>query len=515
MENPFSVKPDQVPLDYYEGLNPLVLKLVPLASIRILEVGCAKGKLGAAIKKRNSNVYYIGIELFQEAADIAKKELDRVFVSDVEHFDWTKLAGEHFDCIIFADVLEHLVDPASVFQKATAFLSSGGNVVCCIPNVGHWSVISNLIRGEWNYTETGLMDRTHLRFFTMSNFKIFLRDCGFEAIDEERWFTEIELQNVFFPLLQAMKVDPRVFINQATTIQFVLKIQRIMRPNDWNSTEAIETDRDTIHSRNSISIVITVNNNLRLTRECLDSIDKSLFGLFPIEVIVVDDASTDGTVDLLVDAMKEYSWLHFVRCERPIGFARARNRGASIANAEYLIFMDGNSVFQPKTVEKMIVLFNDVRVGLVSPQLSSSDGRILSSGIVFTPDAQPILLPISTNRKIENRDFVKELPAVLAPGMMIRRGLFNELEGFSTVGPIFYADLDFCFKVRRKGLGIVHQKEGTIIYLDSAFSSSQPMTDEESQLSRKIFIQNWKELLLKELGEDPLFYLQGKEYRCN
>ncbi len=515
MEKPFSVKPEQEPLDYYEGLNPLVLKMVPLSSIRILEVGCAKGKLGAAIKKRNSNAYYIGIELFQEAAEFARKVIDRVFVSDVEQFDWNRLDGEQFDCIIFADVLEHLVDPSAVFRKATALLSSGGNVVCCIPNVGHWSVIANLIRGEWNYTETGLMDRTHLRFFTMSNFKSFLKDCGFESIDEERWFTEIELQNAFFPLLQALKVDPRVFVNQATTIQFVLRVQRINKANFSYSMDRMQVGLDTTFSNKSIAIIITANNSIGLTRECLDSIRNSIYRSYPLEVIVVDDASTDGTADLLVDAMKEYSWLHSVQCERPIGFARARNRGASIANAEYLIFMDGNSVFQTKTVEKMIKLFNDLHVGLVSPQLSDSDGRLLNSGIVFTPDAHPILLPVSTNQEKENRNFVRELPAVLAPGMMIKRNLFNELEGFSTVGPIFYADLDFCFKVRSKGLGIMHQTESTIIYLDSAFSSSQSMTEDESQLSRKIFIQNWKDLFLRELREDPIFYLQGKEYRCN
>jgi 2-polyprenyl-3-methyl-5-hydroxy-6-metoxy-1,4-benzoquinol methylase len=212
--------------DYYAGVNPLLLQMIPTDCRRILEVGCAMGMLGAAIKLRNYGSYYVGIELFDDVAKHAEKVLDRVYVADVEKFDWSLLAYERFDCIIFADVLEHLLKPEVVIRAAMNLLSPNGTIVCCIPNVCHWSIISGLLKGEWEYADNGLLDRTHLRFYTQKTFEKLLEECGLVVLAEGRFVNEVDIGLAILPVLKALNMDHQTFINNATTYQFALRARK-------------------------------------------------------------------------------------------------------------------------------------------------------------------------------------------------------------------------------------------------------------------------------------------------
>lgn len=503
-------EPGNEPLDYYEGLNTKVLDLVPLGCRRILEVGCAKGRLGAAIRSRNRCTRYVGIELFADAGREAEKRLDEVFVADVERFDWSLLAGETFDCVIFADVLEHLADPAAVLRQVVKLLAPGGSVVCCIPNVAHWSVLTGLIRGEWTYTETGVMDRTHLRFFTYSSFKALLKECGLESTVEDRWFTEIEPPESLFPFLMALKVDPRAFANRATTIQFIIRAQPIgaklaAPPADWNAAGTpVPEDQD------SVAVVIAAGNRTRLTRACLDSIAAS--GASGLQVIVVDDATCDGTQDLIAEVRKAYPWLHTIRMEKSVGLAQARNRGAAATAAGILVFLDGNSLVTPGWLPGMLELIRMDRVGAVAPKLVHPDGTIAHAGIVFTPDAHPLFHHRSAPEADPLAGRVKEYPALTGACLMIRRTLFQDIGGFSSEDPTLYSDLDLSFKMRTKGYRILYQPASRVVYAREGNSGSIRMTENESAMARILFIQRWKDVMVKELQEEPRFYASGRDF---
>lgn len=213
-------------IDYYSGVNPLLLQMIPTDCRKILEVGCAMGMLGAAIKARNCGAYYVGIELFDDVAKHAEKLLDKVYVADVEKFDWSLLAYERFDCIVFADVLEHLLEPELILREAMNFLAPNGTIVCCLPNVCHWSIISGLLKGEWEYADNGLLDRTHLRFYTQKNFEKLLEECGLFVVAEGRFVNEVDIGPAILPVLSALKMDYQTFINNATTYQFALRARK-------------------------------------------------------------------------------------------------------------------------------------------------------------------------------------------------------------------------------------------------------------------------------------------------
>ncbi len=134
-------------------------------------------------KRRNPYGLWSAIEVVPDAAQSARSVLDVVLCADIETLD--DLVLDTFlnelpvpNVLVFGDVLEHLRDPLTVLRRLVKRLAPDGTVIACIPNVGHWSVISSLMAGEWTYTDSGLLDRTHLRFFTLDSARAMLAEAG-------------------------------------------------------------------------------------------------------------------------------------------------------------------------------------------------------------------------------------------------------------------------------------------------------------------------------------------------
>jgi 2-polyprenyl-3-methyl-5-hydroxy-6-metoxy-1,4-benzoquinol methylase len=164
---------------YYLEQRPDLLALFDARGKRILDVGCAAGELGGALKRAGA-AEVIGIEREPEAAALAREKLDRVFVGDVQSLN-PPLGEGGFDYIIFADVLEHTVDPWAVLADCRRYLKPGGRVVASIPNVRFYAVIGRLIFNAWGYRESGILDATHLRFFTWPTIKAMFAGAGFRV----------------------------------------------------------------------------------------------------------------------------------------------------------------------------------------------------------------------------------------------------------------------------------------------------------------------------------------------
>jgi len=178
----------------YTGQRDDVVGVIPLSVRRVLDVGCSTGELGANIKNR-TNARVIGIERDVEMAAEAEGKIDRVIVGDVEEMDFSEneVDGSDFDCVVFADVLEHLRDPWEVLMRAVGLLESRGLVIISLPNVRHHQTISGLLfRGYWPYRDRGIHDRTHLRFFTLRNIKELLDEADLELLKVVRKYRIVE-----------------------------------------------------------------------------------------------------------------------------------------------------------------------------------------------------------------------------------------------------------------------------------------------------------------------------------
>ena len=163
--------------EYYLETRPDIQALVDARGKRILDVGCAAGELGLALKRAGA-LAVVGIERSTEAAQLAKDRLDQVFVSDVEGFS-LPLDEASFDCIIFADILEHTVDPWAMLVAYRRYLKPNGEVIASIPNIRFYSIIARLIFNRWGYRESGILDSTHLRFFTLPTIKEMFERNGY------------------------------------------------------------------------------------------------------------------------------------------------------------------------------------------------------------------------------------------------------------------------------------------------------------------------------------------------
>jgi 2-polyprenyl-3-methyl-5-hydroxy-6-metoxy-1,4-benzoquinol methylase len=153
--------------EYFGYPRPEMVPFVPVDCRRVLDVGCADGTFGDALKKtRGIEVW--GVEPTKSAAATAKSKLDRVVEG---MFDpRMDLPAGSFDCILFNDVLEHMLAPESALRYARGLLSPGGVVVASIPNIRSFPTIWQLmVHARWEYQDAGVLDRTHLRFFTKSS----------------------------------------------------------------------------------------------------------------------------------------------------------------------------------------------------------------------------------------------------------------------------------------------------------------------------------------------------------
>jgi 2-polyprenyl-3-methyl-5-hydroxy-6-metoxy-1,4-benzoquinol methylase len=140
-----------------------VLELVGKGK-NVLEVGCHTGYFSYWLTNNDCTV--TGIDIYKPSIEKAKRFLNMAIVGNIEDEEtWSNLNNCKFDVIIFMHVLEHLIDPEKVLIRSKGYLSSNGKVIICLPNISNWNSRVSVFKGNFNYTESGLMDCTHLRFF--------------------------------------------------------------------------------------------------------------------------------------------------------------------------------------------------------------------------------------------------------------------------------------------------------------------------------------------------------------
>jgi 2-polyprenyl-3-methyl-5-hydroxy-6-metoxy-1,4-benzoquinol methylase len=155
-----------------------VLPFVPPSARRILDVGCGRGGFGYTLREADPSRTIWGVEADLDFVLEASPHYDEILQGTFP--DVLSSCSLRFDCIVFNDVLEHMVDPWEALRAARAQLAPGGTVVASIPNVRNLRTLFDLVvRGQWTYVDMGVLDRTHLRFFTKRSILAFFRDSGF------------------------------------------------------------------------------------------------------------------------------------------------------------------------------------------------------------------------------------------------------------------------------------------------------------------------------------------------
>jgi len=166
--------------DQFHPISKIIFNLIA-NSKNVLDVGCGTGKLGEKLRS-NKECFVIGIEVDETKAELAKMRLDRVLIANIEKMQKYPFNENFFDFILFVDILEHLINPELILKKFKKFLKLNGYVIISLPNIANWKMRLNLLFGKWDYKERGLLDKTHLRFFTLKTARKMIQRCGYKII---------------------------------------------------------------------------------------------------------------------------------------------------------------------------------------------------------------------------------------------------------------------------------------------------------------------------------------------
>lgn len=179
----------------YKAVNKAVYSQIPKSVNRVLDIGCGSGQLGKKIKE-TIKCEFIGVTYSESEAKLASKYLDQVLIQDINYFDTSDLGI--FDCIICSHVLEHLYNPSAFLVKLKKNLSQAGILIVALPNILFWKQRIKFLKGKFRYTDGGLLDKTHYRFFDW--------DTSLELIQESGYILKYRLAdgNIPFPFMRKL-----------------------------------------------------------------------------------------------------------------------------------------------------------------------------------------------------------------------------------------------------------------------------------------------------------------------
>jgi SAM-dependent methyltransferase len=192
-------------ISYFGNARADYVSVLPVDGMSILELGCGNGATGALALSEGKARCYVGIELFPEMAAEAGQVLTEVHCGDIEQIEVPYGPGT-FDGLILSEVLEHLLDPQTVLQRLVRTLKPGAIVLASSPNICHWRNLVSLGRGRFRYTDSGMMDRTHLRWFTPESFRELFEGAGvvvdrLAPLNALRWWERLIMKTYFAPLM--------------------------------------------------------------------------------------------------------------------------------------------------------------------------------------------------------------------------------------------------------------------------------------------------------------------------
>ncbi len=215
---------------YYTQARRDIEPLLPGQRSVVLELGCGAGSTMAWLKSLRPVRHAEAIELFPPMAERARTHFDLVHEGDIDDWQFTPTRSD-FDLVLALDVLEHLRDPWQTLRRIRGHMAPGGTIIASIPNVAHYSVALPLAwKGRWDYTQQGLLDRTHLRFFTRETVKTLFHDTGFQIKRLEvntkfpNLFSIIGLNNNKW-LWYSQKIISSFAPNRMTDFQFLVSAE--------------------------------------------------------------------------------------------------------------------------------------------------------------------------------------------------------------------------------------------------------------------------------------------------
>lgn len=428
--------PDTEPLSshYYAYSRPEVLELVPTNATRILDVGCGAGVLGASIKLRQAAEVH-GVELQPDAANKAKGSCDRVWNCTIEAA-LPELADNYYDCIIAADVLEHVIDPWTTLIDLKEKLSRDGRLVVSLPNAQNWGFVSNLLEGKWDYRGEGILDRTHLRFFTRKSVEELFWNAGLCITHMGCTIRGPSLPKKLTDILRRSGLTADPLEQDARTFQFLVVAEK------------------PIQTRSPRVVVVVLNWNGREdTLECLASVSQINYPNY--EVVIVDNGSTDDSVGAIA---KRFPDMKILQTGINLGYAGGNNVGMRWAldhNADYIFVLNNDTIVDKDVLSNLVVSGQlDRRIGLLGPTnyYYSKPRTIWATGAMLrNPFGEGGYEILGDGDSDSSWKIAMQVDAIVGSAMLIRRDVVNTIGFFDERFFLCWEEFDFSARARKSG----------------------------------------------------------------
>ena len=526
---------------------------------RVLELGPATGYMSRAfVEQRGCRV--VGIEFDPDMAAKAAPFCERLIVGDLDRLDLeAELGDDRFDAIVSADVIEHLKDPLGALRRLRPFLRDGGRFVISIPNVAHGSVRLALLSGRFEYRPWGLLDSTHLRFFTRETFERLLEEAGLDLVELRPHelplaAAEIEFDEAVLPagLVEGLEAEP-----DARAYQFVAKAvprgggeggRVVAGPTLRETTDArwavrLQAETERLRTEN-LALRVRLDRILsspparayaalrrlpgmgavkrrrqagyaaELTRRAQRPESGASAPLVSIvivthgawswaeraiaaaaantdvdhEIIVVDNASPDGTADRV---RERFPAVHLVANDENAGFGAANNQAAQIARGEYLALVNSDAVVPLGWIAPLLEGLRRPGVGAVVPALVNEDGTMQIAGALAAPDGSVLALGNGDGVDDPAWRFSRATDFGAAACMLLRREDFLAAGGFlDDYNPAYFEDLDLCLTLLERGLRTVYVPAVRVLH--GGFSSGgEEAAGELFERNRPTFVARW------------------------
>ena len=429
----------------------------PFKMETVVDFGCGNGEYGRFLSSR-------GIECLDIDQDTKLQLRD--------------IPDESVDGINMVEVIEHLYDPTAYFKEFYRVLKPGGQLYVESSFVNgqdlqRWEYLSPAIGHCLVHSERSLAllaERFSFRLHRLSaHCYLFSKPLGAGKPDSAPERT----------------VDPTVDSKPQETAAHV-------RPATAGSPAS------------SASVIIPVFNQVEFTARCLEA----LYANTPLdrvhEVIVIDNASSDGTAEFLEEARKRYPKLKVLANRENLLFARACNQGADIAGGEVLVFLNNDTEPLPGWLERALErLDRDDSIGAVGIKLLFPDGTVQHCGIQFFRNAHPSydVWPLHLHLHAAADDPLVNVPgdadAVTGACLFIRSRLFRRIGGFEEGYGMYFEDTDLCFKVRRAGKRVFYEPASVVIHHEGKSSPTRDIINALNETSARRFFKTWKEDLIR------------------
>ncbi|MFN3420248.1 MAG: glycosyltransferase [Armatimonadota bacterium] len=417
--------------------NMTMLDFVPKSARRILDIGCCMGGAGRELKRRQTCEVW-GVEISPELAKIASQHYEHVIVGDIEDDTvWQHLPKGYFDAVICGEVLEHLIAPKRVLKRLHEVVTPDATLVLSVPHFGHASVIRKLFRGEWDYEPTGILDNSHLRFFGRKNLWRMLLDSGWLVTQSVAGFAPDPLPKELRDALVSHRWAARMGLEESQIMGFALAA-RPMPPDIAKGNEPTDS---------LVSIIVLNWNNLPYLRRCVESLFAHTRP--PFELIIVDNGSTDGSRRYLNELVRKHRNVKVVLNERNIGAPAGRNCGLAVADGDFLVFLDSDTVVTEGWLERLLRWMEiDPTIGMVGPCSNFASGQQISVNYRNLKEMHQFAQEWCKR----NIGTGYEMPALISFCVLMRRSVIDAIGGMDArFGLMMNEDIDHYLRARVAG----------------------------------------------------------------